>query len=506
MLHEINGVKIRTSPVDQAYEPRHKGKRWAIVYGDYSGVEKTAINELQRAVQGLLPYVVIAQRQEDYFNLIQAHYLLAGTPRNNRFIAELIEQKAICAPTGPQGYTLAGIASPWEPGGRLLVVAGHDPEGVLYGAQDLISGVMAKSPALEKILDFHVSDHPRIERRGIWSWGYVIYDYRRFLDNMSRLKMNTLVVWNDCPPVNARELVDYAHCRGIRVYWGFHWGWGTDLDLGKSGDIAKIRDTVLRIFAEQYQPLNPDGIYFQTLTEHHDTTVGGRPLGELLTNMTNDIAGALLKQTPGLGIYFGLHATSIEHNYAPLAGLDPRVEIMWENAGVIPYLYDPVITEKEIARRAQMYPRGVDTVEKTVDYSIKLASLRPGNEFAMVAKGWTSIDWPSEFEHHDSFILGESSRSFVRDRLAKKSDRWKFVNDLWSKNYPVARRFYESVRNSTRAPMAVTGLVEDGMLEEQIPESVAIFGETLWNPLRSDADIREAARRRVPSPGKHPDN
>ena len=43
---------------------------------------------------------------------------------------------------------------------------------------------------------------PALENRGLWTWGYVIYDYRRYLDNMARLKLNMLVVWNDCAPRN----------------------------------------------------------------------------------------------------------------------------------------------------------------------------------------------------------------------------------------------------------------------------------------------------------------
>ena len=43
---------------------------------------------------------------------------------------------------------------------------------------------------------------PQVRRRGLWTWGYVIYDYRRYLANMARLKLHEIVIWNDYAPLN----------------------------------------------------------------------------------------------------------------------------------------------------------------------------------------------------------------------------------------------------------------------------------------------------------------
>ncbi len=338
---------------------------------------------------------------------------------------------------------------------------------------------------------FEISERPLIAGRGIWTWGYVVYDYRRFLDNMARLKMNTLILWNDCPPVNAREVVAHAHSRGVKVIFGFHWGWGVEgLDLASAEHRARTREEVLRSWREDYRDLGADGVYFQTATEHDKLEIGGRSVAALARDWAGDIAGALLKEEPGLYIQFGLHAMSILDNYGDLAGLDPRVSIVWEDAGAIPYSYDPVPAYDEPGFAK---PLELGTAEKTLEYSRKLAALREGAEFAMVAKGWTKLRWGVEFEHHGPFVLGERDRAWIRRRLAGRRARWDEVNGLWRRHYPLAARFYREILDCSPAGMTVTGLVEDGMFEEAIQPSVALFAETLWNPRRAEGEILKLA-------------
>ena len=66
-------------------------------------------------------------------------------------------------------------------------------------------------------------------------------------------------------------------------------------------------------------------------------------------------------------------AISIGEHFPDLAGLDPRVSIAWEDAGAIPYCYDPVPSLTEIP---WYMPPELNTAEKTLDYSRKLAALR----------------------------------------------------------------------------------------------------------------------------------
>lgn len=56
---------------------------------------------------------------------------------------------------------------------------------------------------------------PAIKNRAIWTWGHVIFDYEKFFENMSLLRLNEIVIWNDYMPVNAKQVVDAAHGYGI---------------------------------------------------------------------------------------------------------------------------------------------------------------------------------------------------------------------------------------------------------------------------------------------------
>jgi len=161
---------------------------------------------------------------------------------------------------------------------------------------------------------------------------------------------------------------------------------------------------------------------------------------------------------------------------------------VWEDAGVMPYSYDPVVAFPN--RQDIVQPK---TVDATIAYSKEIATLRPNNEFAMVAKGWTTLRWETEFEHHGPFILGERAEDFIRGRLAQTQNRWDYVNRQWVKNLPHATRFFSEVRAGAPNLMTVLGLIEDGQFEERIQVSAALLGEILWNPSRANAEILKLA-------------
>jgi hypothetical protein len=289
--------------------------------------------------------------------------------------------------------------------------------------------------------------------------------------------------------LNCPKIIDYAHSRGIKVVLGFAWGWGIDnLDPNSIEDRQLIKDDVLCRVAKSYQHLGMDAIYFQTFTETLKKEIGGSPIAVLARDWVNDIAGALLSRYPELHVEWGLHATSILENYKYLESLDPRVVIVWEDAGVIPYTYDPLPT---IATKG--FPSALNSVNATIDYSKKLATFRAKSEFAMVAKGWTTLRWGTEFEHPGPYIMGERATSFIRNRLREREPRWDYVNRLWLVNYPDALRFFRDVRDCSSTEMTVLALIDDGLFEEKIQLSAALFAEMVWNPHRSDNDVVELA-------------
>lgn len=483
-----------------SHNRKHEGVRWRVFYGLYEGVEKSAVDELQAYAQRYLPYVVRVEKAESARQAAEDHAILVGTAENNPLVAEAIENGTFDKPQGPEGYTAACLNSPWAEGKRVIVVAGSDANGVLYGVQDLDRMLRTRigqpdppdmRAAFDGLPDFAVSERPAIDNRGIWTWGYVIYDYRRFIDNMARCKMNMLTIWNDCPPINAREVIEYAHSRGVKIVFGFHWGWGIDdLDPNNPEHRARIKEQVVRNYLENYHGLGMDGIYFQTFTEVTKTHVGERSIAGLACEWVNEIARALYEHEPGLSIQFGLHAISVREHYTDLAQLDPRITITWEDAGCIPYAYDPVTDYNYGVFKA---PEGTDPVDATIEYSKKLATFRHGTEFAMVPKGFTKLRWNSEFEHHGPFILGERDPEWIRARLAASQPRWDCVNALWAANYPLALRFYRAILDCRPPRFTATALIEDGMFEEKIQLSAAILAETLWNPRRDEGEIMQLA-------------
>jgi hypothetical protein len=487
------------------YKPRYEGTRWALVYGSYEGVERFAVNELQRSAQLCFPYVIdvhpaSAPRPSG------THLLLVGTAANHPMITEL-GTKGLKLPNKAEGYTVACLKSPWDPALRVAVIAGTDPNGVLYGVEEFnrrladtpAEDARGRRQALDRMADFEVSEAPVIENRGIWTWGYVLYDYRRFIDNMARLKMNKLTIANDTPALNCREVVEYAHSRGVKVILAFAWGWGIDdLDPTSKEHQRIIKEDVLRNYEINYSHLGLDGIYFQSFTEHSNTHIGGRTTAALVCEWVNDIAGALLERHPGLRIQFGVHASSIRENYTDFLQLDSRIPIMWEDAGAIPYGISTVSRSSPhgaLPQTTQGSP-ALPTVEDTVEYSMKLATFRPGNrEFAMIAKGFAMLRWETEFEHHGRFILGERHPEFIRDRLTERQPRLDWANRRWPRECCHPLQLFREVRRVCDGPMTVVGLVEDGMFEEKIQVSVALLGEMLWDPNREEREILSRALR-----------
>ena len=485
-------------------------KRWTMLYGAYEGLEHQALLELHRGFTNYLNYVLpirAAQevapktlevrlkpgtdRQHRRYQPVCEHVVLLGTAKTNPLIANLLKRKVIPAPKGAQGFTLWIGKSPWNAEHRLIVIAGADAAGVYYGTQELLASLtensvpfdkpVARRAALVKMADRVSVETPAVKERGIWTWGYVIYDYRRFLDNMARLKFNMLTIWNAEAPLNLAEVCDYAHQRGIKIIAGYNWGWGYKRDISSAEGRAFIKGLALDAYREEYAGAPIDGIYFQSETEHKTQEINGRTVAAWCCDMVNDIAREFYALDPKLSIQFGLHASSIRAHYTDLGGLDPRLVITWEDAGALPFSYSP-------------NPGQDDGYESTLAYSKQLAAFRPGSPFALVPKGWMCLRWDGEFAKHGPLLLGERDPSYLRERLAARQGEWNAVNSGWFRHYPLAARFYREVC-AVNPNVWATGLVEDGMFDARIQPSVSLFAEMLWNPYQSDADILARAMR-----------
>ena len=463
--------------------------RWELRCGAYTGPEKTAADLVYGLVQSYVPYIPTARSAGDPTPSAETvtGRILLGTLENNPLLARLAASGFFQPETRPEGYSIKTAPDPADPEKTLTVLQGADPAGVLYAAQDwrrfairdkeVYHGYHYNTryrPFLDPALPFERRSAPKIEHRGLWSWGHVVYDYQGYIDHMAACKMNTLILWNDYAPLNADEVIRYAHDHAVRVIWGFSWCWGEKVDPENPADLKKWTDFVLNTYENQYRPLGCDGIYFQAFTETKDTTLGGHSISDLVIRWVRDISREVYARYPDLWIQFGLHATSIRSECSKFSAIDPRMSIVWEDAGDFPYAYNPVQNQN---------------LRDTLDYTKELLALRgPQERFGAVLKGFTVLNW-DRFEHQKGpFILGKADPSFVKERAAEKEFYWRYATPYWTEQAPFLKEFFQAVAAAPIHDRLITALVEDGLWERGVHQSVQLYAELLWDP---DEDLNE---------------
>lgn len=459
-------------------------KNTAIVYGKCdSDLMMRALKLLSEQIleyNESYPICVKCGEEEKLSGYIKIY---VGTKENNEYIAK--NSKHILVHSEEYAISVKN---------GIVIIEGSDEKGVLYGCADFYNKYLVnvqytdefhtckKNPFLEKLPDFELASHPAVKNRGIWTWGDVIYDYRGFIDNMVKLKMNSLIIWNDEAPINGKEVVDYAHSCGIKLIWGYAWGWDTDC---KAIDIRSINDSVSGIiekYEKDYLPLGGDGIYFQSFTEIHEEKIDGVLVAEAVTEFVNNASGELFKKYPDLELQFGLHATSVSEKLEYIKNVDPRVRIVWEDCGAFPFSY---------------MPHKVDDFDKTMQLTEKITILRGENDcFGVVTKGICARHW-GEFKHCDGQVcIGVSSKKFRRNREIKKADIWKYVQSGWLSYSEYAARAIKLMADQKNGELYITGLIEDGMFEESVMMPAAIYSELLWSPEQNiNQLINETSRR-----------
>lgn len=360
-----------------------------------------------------------------------------------------------------------------------VMIEGSDDAGVLYGCMDFYDKYIVKHRCTDdsghyfvdlfeaELPDDTLTAYPSVINRGIWTWGHVIYDYQNFLDNMARLKLNTIIIWNDHAPINAKEIVSYAHDCAIKVIWGYSWLWGTDCTAVDIAHADNAIDTIVETYEREYRDTGADGIYFQSFTEVDTEYINGILVAEAVTSFVNRASARLLEKYPTLELQFGLHAESVSKQLPLIQKVDPRVRIVWENCGSFPYSY---------------IPTDVSSFDETMDLTRRIAQLRGTSErFGVVTKGFTKLDW-GHFEHLDNAIcLGVSSRAMKENRIRRKRSIWRYLQAGWLINAEYALKAVRTLSNAKQRDLYITALVEDGMFEENILYPVALYAELLWN-------------------------
>lgn len=456
--------------------------RWKIDCGTLNGeIERRALYLLYGTVRTYLPYILtVCKGSHEITENDNVLYL--GTLAGNAELKRLADGGFFQPELRREGYSIRVADSQTRTGRTDIVIQGADSNGLLYGVYEFIHAYLDDllkyngyiyekrvKPFIDPCIPFEVSSAPAIANRGLWTWGHKIYDYRGYLENMARCRMNLLIVWNDCVPLNAREFVEYAHANGIRVVWGFSCAWGEDVpvDPCDPAEGEKWGKRILEIWQNEYAWTGGDGVYFQAFTEQNYTEINGQPIARLVTDFINRAIQPLRQSYPELYVQFGLHASSILDNYYMLGGLRNDVTPVWEDCGGFPYAYDP--------RKGNC--------QQALEYTQKLTALAgKGGRFGAVLKGFTVLPW-KQFEHYKgTIVLGETDAAERRRILEDRRFFWRFCEPYWVAHLADLQAYMQAVAQAELADSTVTALVEDGAFEEEIAPAIGLFAETMWNP------------------------
>lgn len=469
---------------------------YKIIYGNYSGLEKKAVETIYKVVSSYVCYTLTALQAESVNEkiLFENNLIIIGTPESNPILKNLINKGIYENACTAEGYSIKVTESIYNRDAQIIIISGFDEKGVLYGAVDFDAYYIPFAENThnkdcyftpifsgEKVKEYEKISAPDIKRRGLWTWGHVIYDYKGYIENMMKLKMNTLIIWNDYVPINIRDVIDYAHEHGVCVYLGFSWGWnearpcnGEGLDISDEKILSHLKDVIVKKYDDEYASLDIDGIYFQSFTETNSDSINGIVIAQCVVNLVNSTASELFKRKPDLELMFGLHASSVSEKLEYIKNTDNRIMIVWEDCGAFPFDYIPTNTEN---------------FDSTCELIKKVATLRGKTDnFGVVTKGFVCLDWLT-FEHQKApFLMGVHSQSFTESRMKEKEKLWQYVNTYRLQNSDYVYDTIKLMHNLNENSM-VTALVEDGMFETHIAQSVALYGEMLWDTKSTSSQL-----------------
>ena len=466
--------------------------RWKICCGfNLSPVEQKAVNEIYGFMQQYLPYVfTVCETEADITE--NDHIVYIGTLESNPALVKLANAGAFEVETRKEGYSIKVMPSANRAEHTDIISQGADASGVLYGVYELEHAYFDNllkyegyhfdkrvKPLIDPCTNFEEKSAPSLVNRGLWTWGHKIYDYKGYLDNMARCRMNMLIMWNDSVPLNAKDIIDYAHSCGIKIVWGYTCAWGGEIKVDPN-DPASAEywgKRVLEVYEREYLPLGGDGVYFQAFTEHTHLEMDGVPTATLITNWINHMEKVLHDAYPDLYVQFGIHASSIRENSKLMGHLTSGVTPVWEDCGGLPYHYDP--------RRGDM-----DYAAQFTKDIVELA--KPKGNFGVVLKGFHVLNW-KEFEHFKGRVLvGVADKIHMRRRLEETQFYWKFQEPYWINHLDRLQAFCQTVAAANFVDSTATALVEDGLFDLEIAPAVGLFAELLWD---ANADLNKVREK-----------
>lgn len=441
-----------------------EGTKWEIVYGSYCGMEKRAVDLLYAALKRYVPYIpeVVTEPTDR-----APRRIYVGTKQSSAFAAERLAN-----------ITLAENELYYKVGTDEIIISGADESAVFYSACTFVDdflpyGANASAKHINDLApfidDFFAAEYrhvPSAKDRGLWTWGHVIFDYKKYIENLARLKMNRVTIWNDVAPVNAREVVEYAHSWGVKVIWGFSWGWGVDVDIASDDCMRSWGEKALDIWNTQYAATGADGLYFQMFTETSDSERDGVCIASAAVKWVNHISDKILASYPGLHIEFGLHATSVRNKLDVIAGTDPRVDIVWEDCGDFPWGYRASLAGNQ---------------KGTLEFTDTITSLRGGNGCGAVMKGACWLNWSIFANQKAPFVLGVSEEDEIIEKLPLRTESMRFQESYWMKNGGYALELIRLFCKNTHGNAIISDLAEDGLFERRVHLPIALFAEMCFD-------------------------
>ncbi len=464
-----------------------KQTSWQIIYNGNDPITKRAVEFLNREAGKLIVryegrYSLYVLPTEEEGTPIRQNAMIIGTYESSPLIQSLINPEDV----PENGHIYRVMKSPTDPDARYAVMTGHTPAEVYAAAVDFVDRYPCDySPThgslrlydqifAEEMKEGEYSAATKSPTRGIFTWGFPINNYRDYIKNMARLKLNQLILWNDFVPFNAKEVIDYAHSFGIEVIWGYSWGWRfTPKDLTPAS-LKALKDDVIKDYEENYRALGCDGIYFQSFTETQSSEIDGILIADAVTDFVNDTVGTLLERYPGMKIQFGLHASSVLGHLESIARVDRRIEIIWEDYGPFPSGYTPRTNEEEF--------------KKLLETTEKLIKLRGDAPLGLITKGFMMLDWDKErFIHQEGrFIMGDNDNFVCEHDRRVRNASWRMTSADVTKYGSYIRRFVKFVTDigGGRVNLCMAGTF-DGAVYFPVDLTASMF----YNPEGEYADF-----------------
>ena len=464
-------------------------RNWEIRYSSFDGVEARAVEFLygelgNRILRDPGSYVLHTLKCEKISEkLPESNAFIIGEWGKNPLLQRFIDKDEIPA----NGFRIRIVNNPESADHQLVLIAGDDPAAVLYGVVTCVDDILpAMAPDIGSSIRFwdniferslkpcDYADAPQTLVRSVFTWGHPIGNFREYFKNMARLKINRVYLWNDYPPLNAQEIVDFAHSWGIEIFWGYAWGWSTDCAASDLADLNKLSDEIYAKYRDVWSKLPGDGIYFQSFTELRSDKINGKSVAENVIQLVNMTARRILQDKPDLKIVFGLHATSVKKDLPAIAQTDPRLEILWEDCGGFPY-YN--LLSEDTAKDDEF-------VQSLIDMK---------RDMGLVFKAQLMQQWVGGFVHQKgSYIMGCNGEKMHQHDVDITTPFWREYSALWHRNAPRAYQVAKDIH-------AVSKHIELNLaaqLNGPVNFPTAFVAEIFWSTNKSCADIIDIILRR----------